>query len=508
MSTVNLARFASIPVALSAFLACPSWAAKWEIVPTLSVGEIYTDNLSLAPDTLKRAEWVTEAIPGISIAAIGATSRFNVNYSPKFLYYARGEGDNKLYQQLRAAGSAELATQLLFVDAGAFVGQENVSLLAPLSISSANTTGNVATVGRYFVSPYLHRNFGSGVQAEARFTYSLVDWEKTATAPSNSVADRINLRLSGPTYKPFAWNLQYVREKVDYETQSDTFAEAISANARQTITTTVGVLAQGGHERYEPGPALPASYGPSWAAGLDWVPSPRTRLAATFGERFFGHTYYLDFRHRTRLTTWSAGYSENISSTQSEFFAPAPTSTAGYLAPLFLSTIPDPEARQKAADEVVAQRGLPQSASLSAPVNFFSGQLFLAKRWQASAGFLGLRNVLLFNAFSETREALAGSVTTGDFAVSSTIRQIGAGVLWNWRMTALNAWNLGAGYARTEFLGPARVDDRRFIQMSLLRQFQPRVSGALNYRRQQNDSNQNEFSYTENAVFATVQIRF
>ena len=39
-------------------------------------------------------------------------------------------------------------------------------------------------------------------------------------------------------------------------------------------------------------------------------------------------------------------------------------------------------------------------------------------------------------------------------------------------------------------------------------QFQPRLSGSLNYRWQHDDSNQSAFSYTENAVFATLQLRF
>jgi uncharacterized protein (PEP-CTERM system associated) len=44
--------------------------------------------------------------------------------------------------------------------------------------------------------------------------------------------------------------------------------------------------------------------------------------------------------------------------------------------------------------------------------------------------------------------------------------------------------------------------------MGLTRQFQPRLSGTLGYRRQQNDSNQSASSYTENAVFASLQMRF
>ncbi len=502
-------RFLSLSAALPALLSCPAWAAKWDVVPTLSVGETYTDNLSLTPDALKQGDWVTQVTPGILIAATGARLRFNATYAPEVIYYARGQKDNQVFQRGNAVGTAELAKQLLFVDAGANVNQYNVSLQAPLTTSNVNTTGNRATVWTFVASPYLRRDFGSDVQAEARFTYSVVKSDDASTL-SNSVADRINLRLkSGPAYKLLAWNLDYVRETIDYERGQDTFTEAITAHARRLITPTVGLLAQVGYDYYKSGVIAPASEGPSWSAGFDWTPTPRTRLAATAGQRFYGDAYFLDFSHRTRLTTWSAGYSENVTTTRSEFFIPATTSTAGYLDTLFLSQFPDPVARQKAVEEFIARTGLPPS--LSVPIDFFSSQLFLVKRWRASAGILGVRNVLIANVFKETREGLVGNSvlpSTGDFAASNTIRQTGMSLQWNWRMTAQNAWNLGGAYSRNELPGTGQINNLTFVGMGLTRQFRPRLSGSLNYRRQQNDSNQSASSYTENAVLATLQMRF
>jgi uncharacterized protein (PEP-CTERM system associated) len=176
---------------------------------------------------------------------------------------------------------------------------------------------------------------------------------------------------------------------------------------------------------------------------------------------------------------------------------------------LFLAQFPDPAARQKAVEEFIARTGLPPS--LGAPVNFFSDQLFLAKRWQASAGLLGVRNTLLANVFTQTREVLLGGVVrpgTGDFAASNSIRLTGASLAWNWRETARNTWNLGVGYTRNEFLDSNRADDLGYVRMGLTRQFQPRLSGSLNYRRQQNESNISGADYTENAVFATLRMRF
>lgn len=492
----------------AALLAIPAWAMTWEVVPTLAVGEIYTDNLSLSADTSKRSEWVTQVVPGIAISGIGATSRIKLNYAPELLYYARGEADSQVYHRLNALGNLELAEQLLFVDAGASVGPQYVSLLAPLSLSTFNTTGNVATVATYHVSPYVRRQFGAEVQAEARYTYSAVNSDD-ASSLLDSVANRVYLRLnSGPAYKAISWSISYTKEAIDYDSGQDTDVEVTAANTRVLITPKVGLLARAGYDYYKSGVFEPASEGSSWSVGLDWSPTLHTRLAAGAGRRFYGDDYWLDFSHRTRLTTWGAGYSQNITTARQEFAVPATASTAATLDQLFLSRIPDPVARQKAVEEFVARTGLPPS--LSSSVNFFSSQQFIEKAWRASAGIVGVRNVLIANAFRVTREQLISDMVlsgTGDFASSNTVTQTGLGLLWTSRISRQNIWNARGGYTRNEVPGNGQVDNLAYVVMGLNRQFQPRASGSLNYRRQQNTSNTGS-DYTENAVFVTIQMRF
>ena len=507
----RLKRFLRLAAALPVFLPCSAWAAKWEIVPTLAAEERYTDNLSLAPDDSKQSDWITQVTPGIAIAATGARLRFNAAYAPEFLYYARGHYDNQVYQRGSALGNAELAKELLFVDFGAKVNQYNASLQEPQSTSNANATGNRATVGTYFASPYLRRDFGSNVRGEARFTGSVVDSDDQSLL-ANSVADRIDLRLnSGPAYKLLTWNFDYFRENIDYESgQSDISTEVATANAKRLITPTVGLLAQAGYDRYELGSAEASLEGSSWSVGMDWIPSPRTRFAATAGRRFYGDDYTFDISHRTRRTTSGVAYRQYVSTTRSEFFVLDPASTAGYLNTLFSSQFPDPVAREEAVRDFIARTALPSGLNSSA--NFFTSELFLAKRWQASAGTLGVRNVLIAYVYKETREVLSagatGSSGAGDFAAGNSVDQTGASFQWNWRVTGLDTWNLGAGYSRNDFPGTSRIDKLRYVAMGISRQFEPRLIGSLNYRRNQSDSNVSEGNYTENAVYATIQKRF
>src|SRR4051812_26508424 len=138
----NRNRFLALATVLPALLSCPAWPAKWDVVPTVSIVETYTDNVSLTPNAFKQADWVTDITPAISVAANGARLKFNATYDPQVLYYAHGEQYNEIYQRLDATANAELAKQLLFVDARSNVSQQNVSLQAPLTVSNINTTGN------------------------------------------------------------------------------------------------------------------------------------------------------------------------------------------------------------------------------------------------------------------------------------------------------------------------------------------------------------------------------
>jgi uncharacterized protein (PEP-CTERM system associated) len=502
----------SLSFALPAMMSFPASAAKWEIVPTLTLSETYTDNISLTADAAKQDEWITQLVPGISVTATGPQLRLNASYSPQLTYYAQEQRGNEVFHRLNATANAELAEQLLFLDAGATVDQYNVSLQGPLTTSNVNTSGNRSTANTFFVSPFLLREFGSAVRAEARYTYSFWRSDAPASSLSNSEGNRINLRLaSGSAYKLLTWELAYSKETIDYEDvlEPDTDTEVVTANARRLITPSVALLARAGYEDYHYRVVGPGAGGSAWGAGFEWAPTPRTALTTLAGERFYGNTYFLDFRHRTRLTAWSAGYSEDITSARSLFFLPATTSTSGYLNTLYSSRFPDPVAREKAVEEFIARAGLPQN--LSDPTNFYTSELFLLKRWHASLGLLGVRNTLIANIFKDTREALPGNLaltSQGDFTVSDEIRQTGGSLAWNHRLSGRSALNVRGTYTRIEFPETGQIDKRAEGEVSLSRQLQPRLSGSLAYRRLDNDSNFAGSEYRENSVIASLQMRF
>src|SRR5688572_28542818 len=368
----------------------------WVVTPSLRLTETYTDNVFLSPEGSRQSDWITQLTPGISVRANGPRLRLDAFYAPEILHYAQTEREEKVFHRGKAVGTLEVADEFLYLEAGGRVDQYDISLQGPLTTSNVNITGNRATTTTAYVSPYLLRDIGSAVRAEARFTYSIWESDEDQPALPDNTERRVDLRLkSGPAFAVLIWDVAYTGASIEYETRQETTSEVLTTSARLLVTSTIGLLAQTGYERYDTGLAE-ALEDRRYRAGFDWTPTPRTRAAAMAGQRLGDETYSFEFRHRTRLTTWKVAYAEDVTTSREEFFLPATQDTAGALEQMFLSQYPDPLARQRAVQDFIARMGLPPS--LGSSINFFSDQLFLQKRWLASVGLQGTRNTVLATA--------------------------------------------------------------------------------------------------------------
>jgi uncharacterized protein (PEP-CTERM system associated) len=470
--------------------------------------ETYTDNVFLSPDGFQQSDWVTQVIPGISLRGIGPRLRLDAFYEPEIVYHARTQREEKLFHRGNGVGILEVADELLFLEAGGRVDQYDVSLQGPLTTNNVNITENRATAVTAYVSPYIRRDIGSAARAEARFTYST--WQSDEDQPTlpDNISRRVFLRLTnGPAYRLLTWDVIYSGELIDYDTGQQTTSEEFTASGERRITRAIGLLGLVGYERYDTG--IEALAEPRWSAGFAWTPGPATRLALTAGRRLDDEAYSFQFNHRTRLSTWNVTYTEDVTTSREQFFVPSTPSTASTLDQMLLPQYPDPVARQKAVQEFMGRTGLPPT--LGSPVNFFSDQLFLQKRWLASAGLQGARNTLVATAFWEERRDLAGGDISpaDDFVVSQSIRTSGGSLAWALRLTARNTWNFDVGRNRSEFLDSGQVDHFTFLRAGLTRQFQPRVSGSVHYRLQTRESTQGAAAeYTENSGVVSLLMTF
>jgi uncharacterized protein (PEP-CTERM system associated) len=495
---------------LPTLLIAPAWAADFQVTPTFSLNQTYTDNVALAPTGQERSEWVTTVRPGVQFNYNGANLRFYAGYNAEVLYRWNDQ-DFQLYNNFTGGtrGSMEIMPQLLFLDTQSYVTQVSTSTFGAQPLSNVNVTDNRSTVRTTVVSPFARYSFGGGeVNAEARYTYSLVDSSEDVGRGVNGGANRFNASLaSGSAYKATTWNVAYSWEKIAYDQARDTTLESIRASGKRLITPVLGVVATIGYEdnNYIAQQGTPS--GSIWSTGIEWTPTDRTKLNASFGHRFYGRTYGLDFSHRTRLTVWNASYGESVTSTRQQLLVPTQADTASYLDTLFLSRIPDPVARAEAVRQEIARLGLP--STLIVPVNFFTNQFFVEKAFRAAVGLQGIRHTVFANFFNTRRDAesIALPGAAGDFAGSNEVRQTGAGLVWTWRVTPLTTSSVSLGYTRSETPATGREDNTQYLSVRLTQPIGPRTSGSLAYQRQHADSNAGT-GYTENQIIANLQVRF
>lgn len=516
----QLTFFSSVCAAVTAILILSSYssysdAAEWKLVPQLSLRETYSDNVRLRPEGFEQGDFVTQINPGFFLTGVGPRFNLGANYTMNNLIYADQSNLTRMRHQLSARGTAELMEDFFFVDGRAGIAQQNISLFGPQAIDNVNVTGNRADVRTFYVSPYIHHRFKDLASAELRYAHNIVS--TSANSLRNTQGDSFMARLnSGTAFNILHWGLNYSNHMIHYERTGRTAElERAIGNLRYMVTSRFGLTATGGYERNSFLSIRGSPSSPTWTAGFTWTPFERTSIVANAGKRFFGDTYFADARHRTRLTTWNFSYVEDITTFNQQALlgglAPPAALSLNQLTAAQNPNI-DPGLIQQNTDALL---GPEFSGSFFVPTNFFTNQLFLQKRLQASVALKGVRNTLVLTGFNMTRQAYSPEVDADliggvNVALLRHTRQTGANALWSYRISQLTRANLNLGYTRFRFLGTDREDDLRLIRVSLTRQFPqilPNLNGTIEYRRNERDSNQGT-NYRENAVMAAVNMSF
>jgi uncharacterized protein (PEP-CTERM system associated) len=488
----------------------------WRFLPRISVFETYTDNVTFARGNLKESDFITQLNPGISVLGVGRRFNVNVNYTMNNLIYANNSNFTRVRHQLNATGTAELIENLFFVDGRALNTQQNATLFGPQAVDNVNVTGNRVNVMALSASPYIRHRFQNFATTELRYTRNMVN--SSSNALSNSQGDSFQAGLnSGTAFNTLNWGLNYSNQMVHFDSSNRTIElERSVANLRYMVTNQFGLTATGGYERNSFISIRGKPSSPTWTVGFSWMPSERTSVVASAGQRFFGPTYSLLASHRTRLTVWNASYSQNITTFNQQAGLGSSAALGGSLSQLLAAQNPtaSPDFIQQSSN---ALTGLGLSGSYFGSTNYLTNQLFLQKALQASVTMNGASNTVVFRIFDLTRQAWspasvdAALVNAANLALLNHTRQSGANMLWSYRVSELTRANLNLAYTRFSYLSVGRVDDLKFVSLSMTRQIwqaQPNLNGMIQVRHQERSSNQAGGAYSENAIIASLNMSF
>lgn len=513
--------FPSVCIAAAAVLSISQQvaAADWTVSPSLNFNETYSDNIRLASSGGKDSDWVTQINPGISLSGTGSHLKANASYVMQNLVYAEKTRQDTTAHQLNANANAELVDNLFFLDGQAGISQQNTSPLGPQAVGNVNVTGNRTEVKNFSVSPFLRNKFGQFASSEVRYTHGEVNTDTGGL--SDSQTDSVNINVnSGPAFKALGWGLNYSNTKTSNTNIQNLDNETFTGNLRYLITPKLSLTATGGYEKNNYVSIGDKPEGSSWSAGFSWAPSAKTSIEASTGQRFFGKTYALNARQNFRNAVWSVGYSEDITTTQSQFqdagilLIPATAENADLLNKTFAIIFPDvdPITRQQKVDKAIATKNLgfifPENK------NFLTNRVFLQKRLQASVALTGAKNTLVLSLFNTLRDAqTAQSVDSNllnstSLALNDQTKQVGGNAAWNWQINSRTGVNFGAGYSRNSSPGLNRTDNNKNFQIGMTRKFQPKLNGSVALRQNQQSTNQSGSNYQENSITASLTMMF
>lgn len=516
VSTANSKRLLSLLLVLPAV----AWAGDWKLTPTVSVGERYTDNVNLSTTGQESADWITEVSPQLSVRREGARLKVNADYSLQGLMYADDSSRSRIRHSLNGRANAELKEDWFYLDASARVSQAPQNLTSATSVGNDGVgVGNTSTVAGYSLSPYMKHRFGSIATVEARVSRDDVFTGQSGVSDSGTTQYLLSA-TSGNDFYPLSWSANYSNSDTSNDVGADTGSERAAANARYQLSRKFGLLAQASMEKNDFAGAsnqvrdystygLGAYYAPSRRISMDVYynasdngnfvsgsvnlrPTLRTNIYAASSKRAYGRSYSLNLSHRTRRSNWSLGYLDDLTTSQQQFnkfvgvldYYVCTDGREGYLP----HGVVPPDPATCTLSKVIGNNEQTQ-------IN----ETYLAKNLIGTVSYSLRRNTWLLSLYSNQRDfqVSGGSDTTR--GVQGT---------WTLQYGPRTTFSLVGGMSQVESSTSALEDDLWNLGLTVSRKFQPKLTGSLEVRHQERDSNQASGDYAENAVAARLNMTF
>ena len=505
----------------------------WKWTPRLTLEERYSDNVTLRPKGQEKRDWITHISPGLGLQREGRKLRVDVDYRLDGYLYANDNDRSRVRSNLNGQASAMLLEDWVYLDATARASQELIDYTSGIGLGDAVGAQNTRQVYGYSLSPYLKHRFGSDATVELRVRRDQY-YSGGGTGPSDSGANQYSIDVrSGNNFFPLSWSLSYDRRETDYESSADTDSEQAFADGRLQLQRGFGLIAQAGMQKgnfpgatnrirdfsyyglgvyYTPGRRFSGEIAYNFSDSGNFVsgsvtlqPTLRTTLKASSTQRNFGRSHSLSLNHRTRKSSWGLIYQERLTSYDQLVFQKV-FDLLDCGGGLFVmvppgTSLPGCTPLSNAALASLTSLGLTPFLPVSLQ------QTYVNKGLTGLFSYT-LRRASVSLSLFDTRQEYQG---TG--AVGREDRRTGLQAALSLRPGERTTLTLSTGVSHLEVddpnnAGNNREDDFWNIGLTLTHRFQPDVSGSLELRHQQRDSNLSNQDYTENAVAARLNMRF
>lgn len=290
--------------------------------PRIEAAIQYVDNINLAESGEDQVDaGGLELAPGFYASYSTSSVIAAIDYS--VIGRAWDESDLNDVSQLGAANGRWIAVPDLFyldgqasitdavIDPAVSVNYGGLGLFGPDNLSQQATAGITPTFDKRFGDFNLLAQYSYGrvwyfdegdVASEPGFIGQDDSRDQSATVSFGNLES--GRKLTG--------ELSYLWQKTDYDNALPYNYEQLGVDGgwqllpSTSLVGSVGVESELDESTTEGG--LGSNY---WSIGFRWEPDDRTSVEARYGDRFFGHTYFLDARRSVRMFEFEASYSES-----------------------------------------------------------------------------------------------------------------------------------------------------------------------------------------------------
>ncbi|HUN51561.1 MAG TPA: TIGR03016 family PEP-CTERM system-associated outer membrane protein [Candidatus Sulfotelmatobacter sp.] len=464
---------------------------EWTIVPSVTVGETYNDNVNLAPKGQAQADFITTVQPGLLISATGPRLNLSLNYNPFINYYARGTtASPQILQNLIGTGRIQLVPEWFSVDAGASINQQTVNNTGAIVTTNLTNSSNSQTVQSYHISPDLKHQFGDLLISDTNYSFgsTIVGGDLIAPTVTHSLSETVS---NGPAFGNLSWSAKASSSRTNSESGTGTTDPLAGTSSKDDLAEAdlgyalgfiglPGLSAIGtfGYEDLTDPSLFGDLSGLYWNGGFQYQPNQILSLKFTYGRRYNQPNYAFSGKYDTGQTQITASYAETVQTISS-----LAQNSLGALIPGPNGTVIDPLTGQQIPESQINLFGL-QSTT------------FLDKLGTVTAQTTRGRNTYSITASDEIRKT---DVPPQNEEVVSGFAS------WRRQLWPDLSSSLGASYSHINFGdGTGRVDQLYTINLGLTYTVSPNATASLNVSR----SDQISTSATENITTDLVAFLF
>lgn len=428
------------------------------LVTGATLGELYTDNLTLAsPSKPKQTSWITVVQPFVKAAMSGPRFSGLVDYTLNGYVYAGQAQHNQLAQQLNAQGIFTVVSQHLFVNGTLLYGQEVINNELPAAAGTFFLNNNHANVGMASLSPYWMQDLGNLGTMTLRYTRGRIVYNNQGISGESRdllagipdvTSSTAQFTLVSPKYEAWGWNFEYSQQSLVPDNEHGVRFAVAKAGASYQLNTYTRLLVDAGKEnRYLPDGTIQHLGAPFWDAGFDWS-AARDNFNLLVGHRFYGRSTQLTWTHTAALLTTTVGYVEQPTDLNQQLLGQNPGS---------IVTLPP------------GIRGIPSLAER---------QVYLMKRALASAMYTMPTGRLNLTLYDELRTYF----TEGNLREHVANASLG----WLYNLGPFTTFTPMVGWQRYQFRD-GEVSHNRYLQLVLVHQLNPDNFGSIKLRSDSRD---------------------